>query len=189
MNVRFPIDQAVKNALKEGVLIRPLSCEWCGGPPPGRKGMHGHHEAYDRPLDVIWLCAKCHSLRHGRLAHLTAEQFMAIAPAKIGSTPIAPSREKRTVQTPISCTILDVVRFCMECGDDGMTISAMREQFGFGHRTAQRMLRRMERGFPGVRHWIGEGGFHRWAISSAPDLARVSLRTPIKPKAKEGVGA
>lgn len=35
-------------------------CSRCGT----TKNVHGHHEDYDRPLDVIWLCARCHRLRH-----------------------------------------------------------------------------------------------------------------------------
>lgn len=46
-------------------------CEQCGDP----KAV-GHHEDYDRPLDLIWLCRSCHRKNHilirakGRYEHL-----------------------------------------------------------------------------------------------------------------------
>ena len=50
-------------ALKEGVIKRPNGCSRCGKlciP-------HGHHEDYERPLHIIWLCHKCHRQRHGEI--------------------------------------------------------------------------------------------------------------------------
>jgi hypothetical protein len=55
---------AVRNAILPGKLIKPDKCERCGiSSRPGSDGrstLHGHHHDYDRPLDVEWLCAKCH---------------------------------------------------------------------------------------------------------------------------------
>lgn len=49
-------------AVRDGKIKRPLSCEKCGA-----VGMvYGHHEDYDKPLDVQWLCADCHGERHRR---------------------------------------------------------------------------------------------------------------------------
>jgi hypothetical protein len=42
------------NGLKRGKLIRK-PCEKCGD-----SKAEMHHEDYDRPLEVIWLCRKCH---------------------------------------------------------------------------------------------------------------------------------
>lgn len=54
----------VRNAIKYGVLVRPDICERCGKDPgkasDGRSKIHAHHHDYDKPLDVEWLCAKCH---------------------------------------------------------------------------------------------------------------------------------
>jgi hypothetical protein len=59
-----PLDQkkrkartSVMNALKSGRLIKQ-SCRKCGKPA------QAHHEDYDRPLDVIWLCSEHHAELH-----------------------------------------------------------------------------------------------------------------------------
>jgi hypothetical protein len=54
----------VRSALKNGVLVRPDTCSRCGGSPvratDGRATIHAHHHDYNKPLDVEWMCAKCH---------------------------------------------------------------------------------------------------------------------------------
>lgn len=49
---------AVRNAVKRGELIRG-PCECCG-----ELKVVGHHDDYDRPLDVRWLCERCHKAWH-----------------------------------------------------------------------------------------------------------------------------
>jgi hypothetical protein len=49
--------EAVKRALKRGVLVRPETCSVCGGGGP----IEAHHPDYNFPLDVEWLCRQCHS--------------------------------------------------------------------------------------------------------------------------------
>lgn len=50
---------AVGNALRDGRIARGL-CSFCGTD----QNVHGHHRDYSRPLDVTWLCAKCHHRIH-----------------------------------------------------------------------------------------------------------------------------
>lgn len=46
-------------AVKAGFLKR-LPCQSCGATKS-----HGHHHDYDKPLEVHWLCMKCHLKEHG----------------------------------------------------------------------------------------------------------------------------
>lgn len=49
---------AVGNAIKSGKLVRQ-SCESCG-----ELKTEAHHDDYSKPLDVRWLCKKCHTKHH-----------------------------------------------------------------------------------------------------------------------------
>lgn len=40
--------------------IKRQPCEQCGA----TGNIHGHHDDYDRPLEVRWLCLSCHSAIH-----------------------------------------------------------------------------------------------------------------------------
>lgn len=55
---RAAAHRAVCKAVKNGDLVRQ-PCERCGDP----KSV-AHHEDYDKPLDVVWLCQPCHKERH-----------------------------------------------------------------------------------------------------------------------------
>jgi hypothetical protein len=45
------------NAVKQGAVLKPSVCSQCG-----HSGyIEAHHTDYERPLDVIWLCKKCHN--------------------------------------------------------------------------------------------------------------------------------
>lgn len=54
----------VKTALSQGILVRPDRCPRCNEVDKkgsdGRSTIHAHHHDYDKPLEVEWLCAKCH---------------------------------------------------------------------------------------------------------------------------------
>ena len=49
---------AVARAVRLGQLT-PEPCERCGC----EKSL-AHHEDYDKPLEVVWLCQPCHKQRH-----------------------------------------------------------------------------------------------------------------------------
>jgi hypothetical protein len=54
----------VRTAIKNGVIIRPDKCERCGSleklGSDGRSTIQAHHHDYNKPLDIEWICAKCH---------------------------------------------------------------------------------------------------------------------------------
>lgn len=52
--------KAVNRALKSGKLVRPNHCEQC----PSDTHLDAHHNDYNYPLKVVWLCRKCHSDWH-----------------------------------------------------------------------------------------------------------------------------
>ncbi len=49
---------ALAYAVRRGRVQR-TSCEKCG-----KTKVQGHHEDYSRPLDVMWLCVRCHHRHH-----------------------------------------------------------------------------------------------------------------------------
>ena len=52
-----------QQAIKKGQLVRPESCSFCDSTCEPI----GHHFDYDKPLEVIWLCVKCHRFFHKTL--------------------------------------------------------------------------------------------------------------------------
>jgi hypothetical protein len=53
----------VHNALRTGNLTRPNKCKSCN---KQTHKLHAHHDDYDRPLNVRWLCHYCHMRWHGQ---------------------------------------------------------------------------------------------------------------------------
>lgn len=51
-----------------GYVRKPEVCGRCGARAP----LHGHHEDYSKPLDVVWLCRLCHKEAHTRVKGPTA---------------------------------------------------------------------------------------------------------------------
>jgi len=51
------------NALRYGKLHNPETCGTCGSTDrfrDGRTAIQGHHDDYNKPLEVRWLCQPCH---------------------------------------------------------------------------------------------------------------------------------
>ena len=62
---------ALNRAVKSGAITRPSHCEQCGQIEElnhrGQTNIHGHHDDYAKPLEVRWLCRKCHVAHHRAL--------------------------------------------------------------------------------------------------------------------------
>ena len=56
---RMKARHAVSNAIRDGRLKRG-PCHFCGT----EKNIEGHHNDYSKPLDVVWLCKRCHRKLH-----------------------------------------------------------------------------------------------------------------------------
>ncbi len=58
----FPIKaharDAVRQAIRKGILIKANCCEKCGDVSEHLQGHH--HKGYEKVLEVQWLCALCH---------------------------------------------------------------------------------------------------------------------------------
>ncbi len=50
----------ISHAIRDGNINRPTSCETCGITCTPQ----GHHCDYNKPMDVMWLCIKCHRKWH-----------------------------------------------------------------------------------------------------------------------------
>lgn len=55
---RIKARRKLNHAIRDNKIQR-MSCESCGD-----KKTQGHHHDYDKPLDVKWLCKKCHWQEH-----------------------------------------------------------------------------------------------------------------------------
>ena len=49
------------SAKKRGLLVQG-ECEGCDNQPPRK--IHAHHDDYNKPLEVRWLCVNCHNTWH-----------------------------------------------------------------------------------------------------------------------------
>jgi len=64
---RKRVQHITEKAIKKGILIRPVKCSQCKGTQEysdGRNGIQAHHCDYNKPLNVLWLCQKCHHEWH-----------------------------------------------------------------------------------------------------------------------------
>jgi len=52
--------QKVYRVIKSGKLIKPDSCSICSSDYL----VEAHHKDYSKPLEVEWICKKCHSKEH-----------------------------------------------------------------------------------------------------------------------------
>jgi hypothetical protein len=56
---KYRAQKALQKAVAAGRIVRPESCERCDEGP-----VQGHHPDYDKRLEVVWLCPRCHGEEH-----------------------------------------------------------------------------------------------------------------------------
>ena len=82
-------DQAnnmVETAVNVGALVPPSVCETCGSAgafSDGRRAIQAHHADYNKPLDVRWLCQRCHHEWHRHHQAIRKEVMPQEAPDKV----------------------------------------------------------------------------------------------------------
>jgi hypothetical protein len=57
----------LEKALMRGIVHKNANCEICGCRGmfrDGRSAIQAHHADYNKPLEVMWLCQKCHHAWH-----------------------------------------------------------------------------------------------------------------------------
>lgn len=82
----------VHRAVKRGMLSRQ-PCEKCG-----RSDTHAHHDDYDKPLDVRWLCPPCHAAHHVAMREavlMTSQNAPCTSAASIPATLTATTTNPR----------------------------------------------------------------------------------------------
>lgn len=57
---KYKAHQAIHSATRNGIIVKLDECELCSS----SLGIEGHHDDYDKPLEVRWLCSKCHPIWH-----------------------------------------------------------------------------------------------------------------------------
>ena len=64
-------------------LTKPTKCEMCGKPDSltnnGRSIIQAHHEDYNKPLEVLWVCISCHTRLHLPEVTLRNKGYLMVA--------------------------------------------------------------------------------------------------------------
>ena len=92
------LNKQVRRAVAKGIISGPPdACEWCKAPartiindrvnpnaPQTRFSLDAHHPDYSKPLEVVWICAKCHRQFHSKIED--NEKTVSVDPPPRGVT-------------------------------------------------------------------------------------------------------
>lgn len=122
---RASVYHKVRSALSSGALVRPERCSKCGEVPKkttdGRASIQAHHHDYSKPLDVEWICAKCHRKETPLPTVMGAPNFGELnGAAKLTETDVLAARRLRA---------------------KGETFQSIADRFNVDKRTAMRAIK------------------------------------------------
>lgn len=58
--LKYKAHKILNKAVRKGDIVKSTRCSNCDS----QNRLSGHHEDYNKPLDVLWLCSSCHKLKH-----------------------------------------------------------------------------------------------------------------------------
>lgn len=64
--------QWIRDALRDGRIVKPSNCSKCS---KQSVRLDAHHHDYNKPLEVEWLCRKCHLQLRGALKTYSKNVF------------------------------------------------------------------------------------------------------------------
>lgn len=73
----------VRNEIKAGRMFRAENCETCSF----ECKTQAHHYNYDFPFSVVWLCASCHRLVHGKIDYPLKQRTIELFKHKFPHVP------------------------------------------------------------------------------------------------------
>jgi len=80
----FRSHNLVNRAIAAGLIVRPAACEGCGRSPTDRQDggaqIEAHHDDYNKPFEVRWLCKSCHTSWHRRYVAIAARPDLDLEP-------------------------------------------------------------------------------------------------------------
>jgi hypothetical protein len=100
----------LEKAIQRGEITRPDECSRCGTAyrfKDGRTAIQAHHPDYTKPLDVIWLCQRCHHEEHKEVMPMEAERGLissAEASRERAKTSPSPADAEGSTGTAPACS-------------------------------------------------------------------------------------
>jgi len=68
---KYKANMQVSDAIRRGKLVKPTHCQVCNT----EDLLDGHHSDYSKPLQVLWVCRKCHVAIHKSLKEGTNANY------------------------------------------------------------------------------------------------------------------
>ena len=71
----------LEQAIQDRIVQRECKCQTCGESKTfkdGRTAIQAHHPDYNKPLDVMWLCQKCHHEWHKHNKAIPRKEVMPV---------------------------------------------------------------------------------------------------------------